>query len=210
MVKGLKPFLKPQFDHTVYIPGAKLQTLFDYVWSRRRLLRKSVVYLAAGPFLLTRKNEDTREIMLKQEVPTNKLEAMIKILRKILIAVIICPLTPIEFTIYNDLTARQQTYKHFYKDWTESMTKAIVQMNRAITGTNSRMGVITPFTHKYVLKKTSGRYKFRWWHLSDGLHFGQDARKAQIRELKRNAELNFNKILQDLRAMRRTFHSKHN
>lgn len=197
--------MKPhEFDHAISIPGANWHVLFDYVWSRRTLLEKTIIYLSAGPVPLTEKNPVTKEITLRQETEPHMFEALIEKLKELFIFVIMCPLTPIEFRVYNAMTAIERPNREFYDEMTSHIVESVIKLNGAIMETNKNQGMITPYTQREILKRSKGGYTFRWWYLADGLHPRDIVKRAQEEELTRNANLNFRKMREDIaRALQR-------
>ena len=92
-----------EFYHVISIPGANWHVLFNYVWSRHTLLEKTIIYP------LTEKNPITMEVTLTQKSDPNQFAALSKKLKVLSIFVIMCPLTPIEFRVYNAMIAIEMT-----------------------------------------------------------------------------------------------------
>lgn len=190
MVRGIR-INHPMFMSTFAFPGADWEICLSYITPRKEQFRNSLIYISVGPTPLTSRVPSTREVVPKTTLRAMNMEEFIlNVKASHNINIVICTLTPMEFNFYNSLRATERPNADLYSQWTEELTNDIVKLNGAIIETNRNAGVITPFTHKWVLHNANNHYTFRWWYLADGLHLSDEAKRRQETELLRNLECN--------------------
>jgi hypothetical protein len=160
----------------ISINGLDWEGARKYMIDNRRLFIDKHVYILVGPLRFTSLHRSRREVAFcghNLHTVHQLFAPFYNELSFLHISPVVCPLFPMNFTMYNGLTARRPIMTSFYNDWNAKIRGHVATENRHIMRFNTKYNVLAPCLNNRIFHRKKQHYAFRDRYLRDGLHVTQ-------------------------------------